>query len=102
MQETPNTDVESAEETAYEELKSKYRSSLIFKYQDLVALGSALRKDPVHKKVSSTAHRLRAEEDYDEEDAMQYAVKKRRYLLERKLDEYERPSFTVEKETQGQ
>ena len=50
----------------------------------------------------STANRLRDEEDYDEEEAMQYAVKKRRCLLERKLDEYERPSFTVEEETQGQ
>ena len=101
LQETPNTDLESAEEMAYEELKPKYRSSLVSKYQDLVALGSALKKDPVHKKVMSTAHRLRDEEDYDEEEAMQYAVKKRRYLLERKLDEYERPSFTVEEETQG-
>ena len=102
LQETPNTDVESAEEMAYEELKPKYRSSLVSKYQDLVALGSALRKDPVLKKVMSTAHRLRDEENYDEKEAMQYAVKKRRYLLERKLDEYERPSFTVEEETQGQ
>ena len=99
LQETPNTDVES-EEMAYEELKPKYRSSLVSKYQDLVALGSALRKDPVHK-VMSTAHRLRDEEEYDEEEAMQYAVKKRRYLLERKLDKYEIPSLTVEEETQG-
>ena len=96
LQETPNTDVELAEEIAYEEMKRKYRSSLVSKYQDLVALGSALRKDPVHKKVMSTAHRLRDEEGYDEEEAM------RRYLLERKLDKYDRPSFTIEEETQGQ
>ena len=50
----------------------------------------------------STAHRLRDEENDDEEEAMQYAVKKRRYLLERKLDEYERPSFTVEEGAQCQ
>ena len=99
LQETPNIDVETAEEMAYEELKPNYRSSLVSKYQDLVALGSALRKDPVHKKIISTAHRLRDEEDYDEEEAMQYAVKKRRYLLERKLDEYERPSVTVEEDS---
>ena len=67
-----------------------------------MALGSALRKYPYHKKVISTAHRLRDEEDYDEEEAMQYTVKKRRYLLERKFDEYYRASFTVEEETQGQ
>ena len=85
LQETPNTDVESAEEMAYEELKLKYRSSLVSKYQDLVALGSALRKDPVHKKVMSTAHRLRDEEDYDEEEAMQYALKSEDIYLSENL-----------------
>ena len=84
---------------AYEELKQKYSSSLVSKYQDLSALGSALSKDLVHKKVISTAHSLRDEEDYDEEEAMQYAVKKRRYLLERKLDEDDRPPCTIEDET---
>ena len=85
LQETPNTDLESAEEMAYEELKPKYRSSLVSKYQDLVALGSALRKDPVHKKVMSTAHRLRDEEEYDEEEAMQYAVKSEDIYLSENL-----------------
>lgn len=99
LQETPKIDVESAEEMAFKELKPKYRSSLVSKYQHLVSLGSALKKDPIHKKVISTAHRLKDDEDYDEEEAMQYAVKKRRYLLERKLDEYELPTLTVEEDS---
>ena len=64
LQETPNSDVKSAVEMAYQELKPKYRSSLVSKYQDIVALGSALRKGPVHKKVISTAHRLRGDAVY--------------------------------------
>ena len=75
LQEIPYFDVKSAEQMAYEELKPKYRSSLISKYQYLMALGSALQKDSVHKTVISTAHRLRDEEDYDEEEALHYAVK---------------------------
>ena len=61
LQETPNIDVESAEEMAYEELKHYYRSSLGPSIK-ILWHGSALRKDPVHKKVMSTAHRLRDED----------------------------------------
>lgn len=100
LREEPNVDIEEAEEMAFEELKPTYRSCFISKYQDLVRLGSALRKDPIHKKVLSTAHKLKEDEDYDDEEAMQYAVKKRRYLLERKLDQYQRPTVTVEEERQ--
>ena len=55
LQETPNIDAESAEEMAYEELKPKYRSSLVCQYQGLVAL----EKISCPQKVISTAHRLR-------------------------------------------
>ena len=59
------------------ELNPKYRSSLGCQYQHLVALGSTLRKDPVHKKsVISTVYKLEDEEDYDEVEAMQSALKK--------------------------
>ena len=60
---------------AYEELKSKYRSPLVSKHQDLAARESSLKKKILStKKVISTAHRLIDEEDYDEAESMQYAV----------------------------
>lgn len=98
LAEHPDMDTEEAEERAYEELEPDYRSKVIARYQELIRLGTAMKKDPVHKKLMATAHRLRDEEDYDEEEAMKYAIKKRRYLLERKLDEYERPNYSPEEE----
>ena len=54
---------------------------------------AALKKDPVHQRITRTAKRLREEEDYDADESMQYAIKKRKFLIERKLDEYDPPSY---------
>lgn len=101
LNEQPGMSVEEAEDMAYEELEPEYRSEFISNYKQLVRLGTALKRDPLHKKIMSTAKRLVDEEDYDDDEAMQYAIKKRRYLLQRKLDEYERPSYMSEEEETG-
>ena len=40
-----------------------------------------LHKDPGHKKIMSTKRKLQEDGDYEAEEAMRYAVKKRKYLL---------------------
>ena len=47
---------------------------------------AALKKDPVNKKIASTAKRLRDEEDYDEDESRKYAIKKRKFLIEKMMD----------------
>ena len=64
-------------------------------------MAAALKKDPVHQKIMKTAKRLRAEEDYDNVESMQYAIKKQKFLIEGKLDEYDTPSYE-EDEVQAQ
>ena len=76
-----NKDKQEAEEMANEELKSHYLSELISHYKYLVGMTAALKKDPVHQRITRTAKRLREEEDYDDE-SMQYAIKKRKFLIE--------------------
>ena len=49
-------------------------------------------KDPIHKQIVATAKRLRSEEDYDLAESYAWALKKRKFLLERKLDNYEMPT----------
>ena len=34
-----------------------------------------MKKDPLHKKITDTAKRLRDEDDFDEDDALKYAIK---------------------------
>jgi len=40
-----------------------------------------------------TANRLREDEDYDYDESIQYAVKKRMFLIDKKLEEYELPEL---------
>ena len=87
-----NKDIQETEEMAYEELKPNCLSELISRYKYLVGMTAALKKDPVHQRISRTATRLR-EEDCDDDESMQYAIKKRKFLIERKLDDYDPPSY---------
>ena len=93
-----NKDNQEAEEMTYEELKQNYLSQLVSRYKYMVGVTAALKKDPVHQRIMKTAKRLREEEDYDDEESMQYAIKKRKFLIERKLDEYYPPSYEKEEE----
>ena len=76
-----NKDIQEAEEMAYEELKPNYLSQLISHCKYMVGVTAALKKDPVHQRIMKTAKRLREEEDYDDDESMQYAIKKRKFLI---------------------
>ena len=78
---------------AYEKLKPNYLSELISRYKYLVGMTAALKKDSDHQRITRTAKRPRGEEDYDNDASVQYAIKKQKFLIERKLDEYEPPSY---------
>ena len=93
-----NKDIQEAEEMAYEELKPNYLSQLISRYKYMVGVTAALKKDPVHQRIMKTAKRFREEEDYDDDESMQYAIKKRKFLIERKLDKYDPPSYEEDEE----
>ena len=93
-----NKDIQDAEEMTYEELKPNYLSQLISRYKYMVGVTAALKKDSVHQRMMKTAKRLREEEDYDDDESMQYAIKKRKFLIERKLDEYDPPSYEEDEE----
>ena len=98
LHENPGKDVQEAEEIAYDELKPKYLSEFVSRYKYLTDLSAALRKDPVNKKIQETAKRLRDEEDYDEDESRLYAIKKRKFLIEKKLNDYDLPSYEVAEE----
>ena len=76
-----NKDIQEAEEMAYEELKPNYLSQLISRYKYMVGMTAALKKDSVHQRILRTAKRLREEEDYDDDKSLQYAIKKRKFLI---------------------
>ena len=80
---------------------SNYRQALISNYHDLVQLRTILKKDPIHKQIVATAKRLRSEEDYDLAESYAWALKKRKFLIERILDNYEMPKLSTTEELPG-
>ena len=88
-----NTD--EAEEVTFDKLEPRYRAEAIGQYKAFLKFSKAMKKDPLHKKITDTAKRLRDEDDFDENDALKYAIKKRRYLLDGKLEEFDPPTYSL-------
>ena len=51
-----------------------------------------LKNYPANKRIASTAKRLREKEDNDEDDSREYAIKKRKFLIET-MDNCDPPSY---------
>ena len=59
------------------------RKHICERYTDMLLLWHYAEGDDTHQKVIGTKRKLIEDEDYDEEEAVRYAVKKRRYLIQK-------------------
>ena len=50
-------------------------------YLKKIMESSKLRQDPIHQKFLTTILKLQEDDDYEPEEAMRYAVKKRKCLI---------------------
>ena len=89
----PNKSYDDTEKEAFEKMKSEYNKDLRKYYLEFLQEMHSLKKSRIHRDVIETAKRLRDMEDYDYDEALQYAVKKRKYLISKKLDEYQHPQL---------
>jgi len=71
------------------DLKLKYSSNLRKYYLSFLELLTVLRKYPNQKRIMETIERGYADYEYDE--SMQYVVKKRWLLIDKKFKGYELP-----------
>ena len=58
----PDMDTEEAEEVAFDKLEPRYRAEVIDRYQSFL-------------RVTATAKRLRDDDEFDEDEALRYAIK---------------------------
>ena len=91
----PDMDTDEAEEVTFNKLEPRYRAEVIDRYQRFLKVSKAMKKDPLHKKITTTAKRLRDDDDLDEDEDLRYAFKKRRYLLDAKLEEFDPPTYSL-------
>ena len=90
IEKNPDIDTEEAEEVTFDILEPRYRAESIGQYKAFLKLSKAMKKDPLHKKLTDTAKRLRVEDD-----ALKYAIKKQRYLLDGTLEEFDAPTYSL-------
>ena len=69
-------DTDEAEEVIFNKLEPRYRAEVIDRYKRFLKVSKAMKKDPLHKKITATAKRLRDDEKFDEDEALRYAIKK--------------------------
>ena len=87
-------DEETAGETAYSNILPELQKELESIYLQRLQWIQQLKKDPVHKKIMETKDALVNDDDFDQEEAMEAAVNKRKFLIKRHLKDYSFTSFT--------
>ena len=71
----PDMDTDEAEEVTFNELEPRYRAEVTDRYQRFLKVSKAMKKDPLHKKITTTAKRLCDDDEFDEDEALRYAIK---------------------------
>ena len=81
-------DEETAGERAYSNILPELQKELETIYLQRLQWIQQLKKHPVHKKIMQTKDALVNDEDFDPEEAMEAAVHKRKFLIKRRLKDY--------------
>ena len=73
---------DEAHQEAYQHVLPKLRRNIMSNYVRKIVDAAKLHKDPVHKKIMSTKRKLQEDNDYEAQEAIKYAVKKRKFLIQ--------------------
>ena len=73
---------DEAHQEANQHVLPKLRRNIMSNYVRKIVDAAKLYKDPVHKKIMSTKRKLQEDDDYEAQEAIKYAVKKRKYLIQ--------------------
>merc|ERR1711895_90408 len=68
---------------AFIELLPDLRKEIYKRYTDMLLLWHYAEDDDTHIKVIETKRKLIEDEEYDKKEAVRYAVKKRKYLIQK-------------------
>ena len=81
--ETNEVDKKTATKLVALQLLPSFRKSIYQLYYDKVCELKQMKKDSVHKRIMITKRRLIEEEDYEDDEALKYAIKRRKFLIQK-------------------
>lgn len=82
-----NTSEREAMTRVYENMKNVYRKTLMAALFEKVTWYLVMKNDPIYRAIKETAQTLRDEENYEDEESWKYAIHKRKFLLDKLLDD---------------
>ena len=77
-------------------IQPSYEQQLLQVFKSYVETYENLERNSIYKKVMQTTKRYRDEDDVDFDESIRKAIRKRRHLLEMKLEEYNESSLSSE------
>ena len=77
----PELSDEELEEQVWRVMTPNFMNHISTHYANLLKLWHFAKHDKTHKKIMATKRKLMNEEDFDPEEAIEHAVKKRRFLI---------------------
>ena len=76
-----------AKKQAFSEILPKLRKELGNVYSNRLEWMAEMKKDPIHQKIMETRKRFVKDDSFDTDEAMTAAIKKRKFLLQRMLQD---------------
>ena len=86
-------DQTDARRKAYKDLQPKFRKVLRSLFVSRMSWFKAMEQDPIDKTVQRTVKDLIAIEDFNKQEALKYAISKRKYLLDTVLEDFDPPEI---------
>ena len=83
IRQNPSIETEDVAAKDYEELCKDHRQILIAQNQDLMKLGTILKKDPFYLQILTKTNKQGTAEDFDDHKVTLYAVTKTRFVFYR-------------------
>ena len=96
MKEDSEISDNDAQETIFEDMKGTYRKALMNAFGKRLLWFNAMKKDAVYKAIKSTINQLVETEGYDSDEALKYAILKRRFLFDKILRTFDIPQLEEE------
>lgn len=98
MQDDTDLSESEAKKDVFEDMRGTYRKALMNSFGAKLMWFDSIKRDTIYKTIKKTVNQLKETEDYDEQEAVKYAILKRRFLFDKVLDSYDVPQLDAEQE----
>jgi predicted RNA-binding protein Jag len=91
MEEDTDISESEAKKQVFEDMKNPHRNAIMKTFGSKLVWFDVMKKNPIYKAIKKTISHLIDTEDYEDNEALKYAILKRRFLFDKVLESYNYP-----------